>query len=228
MKATKEFNLEQLSVLCYQDIWDIVKYDPDTFVAFGAKPKPNPADGFLSNFNYNSLTVNGLHFLTSEHLYQALRFPDFPEIQQVIIDAKTPKDTKCIRALHMAKTMLDWERRERRVDAMAYTLAVKVAHYPGKFLNAVEPYTSRGQSIAEHSPWDSFWGGVIDEDGKYRGGNVLGKLLMEAADNFMAHKSNLTPGESYICTVDAPLQCFRLLGKPIEQVTASIVRKGTD
>lgn len=49
----------------------------------------NSADGY-------PLQINGFRILSTEHLYQALKFPDHPEIQKNILKAGTPAEARKI------------------------------------------------------------------------------------------------------------------------------------
>ena len=49
----------------------------------------NSADGF-------PIQINGFRIPSTEHLYQALKFPDHPEIQEGILKAGTPTDARKI------------------------------------------------------------------------------------------------------------------------------------
>ncbi len=48
--------------------------------------KTDEAFGGLSKISREfPIAVNGVRVLTSEHLYQALKFPDHPDVQQSIL-----------------------------------------------------------------------------------------------------------------------------------------------
>ncbi len=53
--------------------------------------KTNEVFGGLSNMSGEyPIAVNGVRIMTSEHLYQALKFPDRPEIQKAILNRPSP------------------------------------------------------------------------------------------------------------------------------------------
>lgn len=133
--------------------------------------------GGLSNmcagFNLN---INGINILTSEALYQALRFPDFPDIQNQIILEKSPMTAKMISKKHINKTRSDWE--DFKVDIMRWCLKVKLAQNFLKFGLLLESTYSK--PIVEYSTKDEFWGAKPNKDSKTLTGiNALGRLLME-------------------------------------------------
>lgn len=133
--------------------------------------------GGLSNmcagFNIN---VNHKDILTAEALYQALRFPDFPEIQNQILNEKSPMTAKMISKKFINDTRNDWD--DVKVDIMRWCLKVKLAQNFLKFGFLLE--STNGKHIVEYSTKDDFWGAKPDKNSKTLVGvNALGRLLME-------------------------------------------------
>lgn len=58
--------------------------------------RANNKFGFLSNFYKASITVDGEFWHTSEHYYQAHKFPNHPEISRDIRNTKEPGKVKYI------------------------------------------------------------------------------------------------------------------------------------
>lgn len=67
-------------------------------------------------------------------------------------------------------------------------------------------------NIVEESRRDAFWGAVPNSEGRLRGANVLGRLLMELRSELLNLDSRLQ--------IVAPLEIpnFHLLGQPIRPV----------
>ncbi|MBI9052337.1 MAG: NADAR family protein [Bacteroidales bacterium] len=133
--------------------------------------------GELSNMSAGFvLEVNGLKILTSEALYQAMRFTSFPDIQMKIFQEKSPMSAKMISKKYLQKTRVDWE--EVKVDIMRWCLKVKLAQNFIKFGTLLE--TTYPKEIVELSTKDKFWGArPIEKSNLLIGINALGRLLME-------------------------------------------------
>ncbi len=113
---------------------------------------------------------------TSEALYQALRFPDRPDIQTAIIEQKSPMTAKMVSRRELKFSRTDWA--EKRVAIMRWCLRVKLVQNFQKFSRLLE--RTGDLPIVEHSRRDAFWGAKWeDETGYFVGENVLGRLLME-------------------------------------------------
>ena len=119
------------------------------------------------------ITVNDLRFQSSEGLYQALKFPQWPSLQQAIACANSGYSAKRV-AYDAGETPYNgWDR--ERVDAMRVALAFKIAQNP-RFATILLDTGNR--DIVEDSVKDAFWGANPVPEG-FRGANVLGRLLME-------------------------------------------------
>jgi len=170
----------------------------------------NEPNGKLSNMNGKfPLTVNGIRIRTSEALYQACRFPDYPEVQRLIIDAKSPMAAKMASKPHRKdKLRADWER--VHVDVMRWCLRVKLAQNFDAFGEELSN-TGKKPIVEESSKRDGYWGTIPQDDGLLVGSNVLGKLLMELRAEF-----NVPGDKNWLKTVQ-PLSIpnFRLMGEAI-------------
>ena len=154
------------------------------------------------------LIINGVKINSVEALYQAMRFPHHPGLQQIIIVDPSP-----FMAKDSAKVGKDrgWGRSEwyqKKVKIMRWCLQVKLAcHYDevGFLLDS-----TGDKDIVETSPDGNFWGGLRDDD-SYFGANVFGQLLMEPRTEYRTKK------ESEIKTVAMlDLEDFLLYGEAIQ------------
>jgi ribA/ribD-fused uncharacterized protein len=152
------------------------------------------------------LRVNGAEIRTSEALYQALRFPDHPEVQQLIIADPSPRGAKMRSKSHRQEfARMDWD--EIQVQVMWWCLRVKLAQNFEKF--GGELFIAGDKPIVEESANDMFWGAVDQKDGTLKGANVLGKLLMELRTRYKADPAALR-------SVPPPgIGNFRLMGQEI-------------
>lgn len=159
--------------------------------------------GMLSNMAPSPLIVEGIAFRTAEALYQCCRFPDHPNIQQTIIDAKSPMTAKMATKPWRHLTRPDWEQ-SARVVAMRWTLRIKFQQ--SQDFRAVLQSSEKRQ-IIESSRRDGFWGAIPDanDPSLLHGDNTLGILLMELRD---------APGDMTEIA-PPPLPNFMLLGKPV-------------
>jgi len=123
--------------------------------------------GFLSNFSENGFLLEGIHWPTVEHYYQASKFED-EEFKKRIICCDTPALAKRLGG-QMASIRSDWL--EIRLDVMQTGVLLKFLQN-GEI--AKKLCKIKG-NIIEVSKDDSFWG--IGPNGS--GENKLGQVLME-------------------------------------------------
>lgn len=138
--------------------------------------------GIFSNFGTLPLTVEGITFRNSEHLFQMMKFKD----AQPLFDIYPAYG----RGLKMkAKS---WEGKGFRrddwgkifIDCLRYVLTVKYEQIP-EFREALE--LSKGKFIVEDQTGrvkiPDAYGVILDaEQNIYKGPNLLGRLLMELRD----------------------------------------------
>ena len=156
-------------------------YRPDAAAIFF---KSRERYGLVSNMTGGMpLLVNQLHFQSSEGLYQALKFPQHPDIQERIgsinsgLFAKNVAYSKEYRP-HFNKS---WWNGDARIDATIAILAIKLQQHPEKFGNALRE--TGDLPIVKRTPTDDdFWGAILQPDGTVVGGNALGKLLTQLRD----------------------------------------------
>ena len=141
--------------------------------------------GKLSNMTFGfPLKVNGMRFQGPEGLYQALKFPHDPQHQALIAQQRSGMEAKRT-AYQNSDVRPDWE--EIRVDAMAYTLAMKLQQHPTAF--GEELLSTKKLPIVEMSNRDSFWGAKPDRgETTLIGTNILGQLLTSLRDELRRQK----------------------------------------
>ena len=122
------------------------------------------------------IRINEKDWLTSEALYQALRFPANPEIQTEIFIQKSPMAAKMkSKPFRLTHGRRDWDL--VRIEIMYWCLQMKLHANQSSFGNLLLATTSF--DIIEESHQDTFWGAKKDDKGRFYGKNVLGSLLMQ-------------------------------------------------
>jgi ribA/ribD-fused uncharacterized protein len=165
-------------------------YDLGACVAFS---HPKWPWGALSNFSADfQLHIDGAMWPTTEHLYQACRFPHLPELQGRIRDNPSPLAAKMRAHKHADETRLDWE--AARVSIMRWCLAVKLAQYRADFGALL--LATGDRTLVEVSGDDAFWGAVPDGLGSRSatGANLLGTLLMGLRARLLLAGAEPSPG----------------------------------
>lgn len=136
--------------------------------------------GELSNMsNTYGVVVNGIKIKNTEALYQASRFPDYPEIQMEILKGHSGMASKMTsKKYRKTHTRGDWD--NVAVDIMDFCLKLKTYQnylFIKRILVAVGD-----RDIVEKSHKDQTWG-TIEKNGVLIGHNVLGKLWNNIRDN---------------------------------------------
>lgn len=169
--------------------------------------------GGLSNMAGGyEIQLNGITIGTSESLYQACRFPFSVEVQEMIIEQKSPMTAKMKSKPFRSQTRPDWE--TVKVPIMRWCLRVKLACNWIKFGELL--LATGKKDIVEDSARDRFWGAVATEDNEQLVGvNALGRLLMELRERFSG------PDRKELAYVEPPqIKNFLLLGSVIGDVKA--------
>lgn len=142
--------------------------------------------GTLSNFSPHHVALffneKDYIFKTSEAFYQALKFPDNPEVQEQIFNAHTPKQTKQIAQANAGLIRPDWHS-GARVEAMRLVLHFKYMQHPAEINQLFKLAAERKLKFVEKSRFDDYWGAKPQGDGRLIGVNTLGQLWQEIADN---------------------------------------------
>jgi len=127
------------------------------------------------------IDVNGKTWLTSEALYQALRFPDDPELQEIIRTERSPMAAKMkTKPFRVSRSRKDWD--SVRVDAMWWCLIAKLISNEESFGSLLKK--SGKSDVVERSHRDRFWGAVRVTEDYLQGQNVLGVLLTMLRDRY--------------------------------------------
>ena len=120
-------------------------------------------------------TTTGKEWRTSEHYFQAQKFPTDPEYQERIRLTASPMIAKRLGSSRKHPLREDWN--TYRLHAMKEALRYKFSQneaFKALLLGTADSL------LVEGSPRDSFWGCGPKKDGQ----NWLGKLLMEIRDEF--------------------------------------------
>lgn len=143
----------------------------------------------------------GMWIRNSEALYQALRFPNHPEIQKTILRINSPITAKRYGRKYIDNTRKDWE--NHRFNIMRFCISVKLEQNKESFSKLL--ISTEGKQIVEFSDIDKVWGALKIGD-YYEGTNALGRLLMELREKVLNDKFEL----------EVPnIPNFRLLGNEI-------------
>lgn len=160
--------------------------------------------GGLSNMAPNfPVYINDLLINNVETLYQSLRYPDFPEIQQNILNLNSPISAKLHARQFIEKTRSDWD--NNRFKIMKFCIQVKYYHNQKTFGDLL--LQTNNSPIVEFTFEDKVWG-ATDDGEYYEGTNALGRLLMELRESIRNNNFKL----------EVPtIENFKLLGKEISQ-----------
>lgn len=144
-------------------------------------------NGALSNMASGfPLHIGNIWIRTSEALYQALRFPEYPEIQKKIIEFPSPISAKKYGRANIAKTRDDWNK--HRFKIMRFCLELKLLQNRELFSKAL--LETKNLPIVEYTDKDKIWG-ATDEGSYYSGTNALGRLLMELREKVRDNRIDL-------------------------------------
>lgn len=177
-------------------------YQLATSVAFR---KTTDDFGGLSNMagGYH-LCINDIIVPSSEHLYQACKFPSYPKIQLDIISEPSPMKAKWISRRHNILIRKDWDKVKFKV--MKWALEVKLSQNWTKFSALLAE--TENKPIVELTNNDKVWGARLNGD-VLTGINALGRLLMEIRENNVYHEKDNQ------CVEPLEIPDFEFLGVPI-------------
>ena len=165
--------------------------------------------GGLSNMAYGyPILINGVLIYSSEALYQAMKFPDYPDIQKEIISVKSPMHSKMISKKNKKFVRNDWDL--IKVKVMRWVLLIKLMFNYDTFGLLLKETDKK--IIVELSHKDKFWGTVfIDKENLIvEGVNALGRLLMEIREKTLNNK--------FSCVHSPKINNFYFLCKKIDKV----------
>lgn len=166
--------------------------------------------GALSNMapGFN-LFINEVNIQSSEILYQACRFPLFPNIQEEIIRTQNPMNAKKISRQYIQYSRQDWDAVKFKI--MKWCIEVKLIQNFDEFSKTL--LSTGDKTIVEYSKNDAIWGAALKDEKTLVGKNALGRLLMEL-------REKVKMGEIDKSTIIFPpnVSAFLLFGNPIEAV----------
>ncbi len=125
--------------------------------------------GCFSNFSRHGFAVDGVYWLTVEHYFQAMKFPDHPHCEAIRL-AKTPKQAKSMGNDRSKPLRSDWEDVK---DEVMYTGVLRKFETHAN-IRAILLDTGE-DVIYEAAPSDYYWGTGADGSGQ----NRLGEILMQ-------------------------------------------------
>lgn len=131
--------------------------------------RPTEPWGEFSNFYAAAIRLDGVTWATSEHYFQAAKFPGAPQAERIRL-AATPFEAKELGGDRTVPLRRDWM--AVRDDVMRTALMAKFTQHDD--LRAVLLGTGAAV-LVEHTNNDSYWGDAGDGSGV----NRLGLLLME-------------------------------------------------
>lgn len=173
------FSIAKFIKRFYNEYWGLQSYDADKCAAFS---EVAGTWGIFGNFANTPIIINEVTFASSEDLFQMMKFKD-----KDVLDRINRRITKKGEHGTVKMAAKSYEKEFRRedwgsivVDAMKFCLVQKYEQSE-EFRNKLEQ--SRGYYIVEaQTKGPDSWGARL-EDGKYVGGNLMGRLLMELRDN---------------------------------------------
>ena len=128
--------------------------------------------GCFSNFSRHGFELDGLYWMTSEHYFQAQKFPNTPHLEEIRL-AKTPKQAAIMGRDRRLPLRPDWE--QVKDDVMRSAVLRKFQTHA----DIREILVSTGdEELVENAPGDYYWGCGKDGTGR----NMLGIILMEVRE----------------------------------------------
>ncbi|MFK7060257.1 NADAR family protein [Flavobacterium oreochromis] len=171
--------------------------------------------GGLSNMAAGyGVVVNNVIIPSAEHLYQAMRYPHYPQIQNEIISQVSPMTAKMISKKYYKYSRPDWD--FVRIKIMRWVLEIKLSQNWDKFNELL--LTTENKAIVEFTYKDKVWG-AVQEGNHLVGINALGRLLMELREKYTL--TNTKP----LCVNPLEIQLFNLYSQPIDVVCNDILNK---
>jgi ribA/ribD-fused uncharacterized protein len=142
----------------------------------------------FSNMSEHKITIDDVEFKTVEHYFQAMKAREFEdtELYQKILKTKTPKAAKAIGQKIANFKPEVWDK--RKDDVMEKGVRTKFVQHPTLRKQLVE---TGDRMIGEANPRDTYWGIGTSMNlekakipSKWRGKNMMGKLLMKLREEF--------------------------------------------
>ncbi|WP_437718317.1 NADAR family protein [Sorangium sp. So ce448] len=127
------------------------------------------AHGFFSNFSRHPVTLKGKVWPTSEHYFQAQKFPG-TEHEEVIRNAPGPGDAARMGRQRSRPLRPDWE--QVKDDVMREVVLAKFTQHEDLRRALLD---TGDAELVEHTANDAYWADGGDGSGR----NMLGIILME-------------------------------------------------
>lgn len=124
----------------------------------------------LSNFSAFNVEIDGIVFQTSEQAYHWFKFPDSPEVQDMILEARSAHDAFKIANSQKMFRRADWD--DIKESVMRRILKAKVSQHEYVKRKLI---ATGDRELVENSWRDDVWGWGPNQDGR----NLLGKCWME-------------------------------------------------
>jgi ribA/ribD-fused uncharacterized protein len=147
----------------------------------------------LSNFAGFGFELNGNHWRTMEHYFQAMKFEGTSQFGK-ILNSGSPKQAKDLGQSRAIAIRPDWD-----IVKEAVMFAGLQAKFENPELKSLLLGTGK-KTLIENSPYDSYWG--IGPNGK--GKNRLGGLLMQLRTELAAPGGPLRAGLVRAATPTTP------------------------
>jgi N-glycosidase YbiA len=128
--------------------------------------------GCFSNFSRHGFELDGLYWFTSEHYFQAQKFPGTPHLEEIRL-AKTPKDAANMGRDRKRPLSPNWEQIKDEIMRKAVFCKFETHADIRQIL-----FSTGNEEIVENAPGDYYWGCGKDGSGK----NMLGLILMEVRE----------------------------------------------
>jgi len=125
---------------------------------------------FMSNFSAFEVNYDGQIWKTSEHAYQAAKFPKDSSVYKEILAATSAHNALKLAERNHEHNRSDWNETEK---ICVMTVIVRAKHDQHEYIQRKLLETGNAELI-ENSPTDSFWGRGPD----WKGRNELGKIWM--------------------------------------------------
>ena len=144
----------------------------------------------FSNMSEHKITIDDVEYKTVEHYFQAMKAHEFEdtELYQKILKVKTPKAAKAIGQKIANFKPEVWDKKKNEI--MEKGVRTKFVQHPTLRKQLLE---TGDKLIGEANPRDTYWGIGTSMNlekakipSKWRGKNMMGKLLMKLRDEFMA------------------------------------------
>ena len=131
------------------------------------------------------VTINDIFIKNVESLYQSLKYPHNPEIQEKILNTNSPIFAKKISRHYSNFERSDWIK--VRYKIMRLCLEIKLKQNTDKFAHVL--LSTNDLPIVEYTKDDKVWG-AVDKGDHYEGVNALGRLLMELREKYKKDPMN--------------------------------------